>query len=176
MSTRKPATSARRPAAAPSPGVTASGPRADLGILLTLALASFKDRLHFHLASAGYEDLGPAYGFVFRSLGEQSLSLAELAVRLAITPQGALKIVAEMIEHGYVERRDDVEDKRVRRLLLTVRGRAALREARRFHARAERDLVDQLGAHSVAAARAVLAALAATATPDARWGHSARPF
>lgn len=148
----------------------------DLGIVLTLALGAFKDRLHAHLAEAGYSDLGPAYGFVFRSLGERPLSLAELAGQLGITPQGALKIVAEMIERDYVERGDDATDKRVRRLSLTSRGRAALREARKFHARAERELVDQLGARALKSTRTVLAALAASTAATGKRRSGLRPF
>jgi DNA-binding MarR family transcriptional regulator len=148
----------------------------DLGIVLTLALATFKDRLHAHLAAAGYSDLGPTYGFVFRSLGERPLSLAELAGQLGITPQGALKIVAEMIERKYVQRGDDAADKRVRRLSLTARGRAALREARRFHARAERELIDQLGARALKSTRIVLAALAGAGAPTGKAGSRLRPF
>ena len=139
----------------------------DLGILLTTALGVFKDQLHAQLARAGYDDIGPAYGYVFRSLAERPLSRVELATRLGISSQGALKIVAEMEERGYVERRDDTVDRRVRRLLLAARGRAALREARRFHATAERQLVTALGAKQVASARAVLTALAEQGANDA---------
>lgn len=151
-------------------------PDADLGVLLTIAVGVFKDRLHAHLATAGYDDLGPSFGFVFRSLADRELSLAELATMLGITPQGALKIVNEMVAKDYVERRDDSNDGRVRRLVLTTRGRAALREARRFHARAERELVAQLGANRVAGARAVLESLAAGADPEAPWASGTRPF
>lgn len=148
----------------------------DLGIVLTLALAAFKDRLHAYLAAAGYSDLGPSYGFVFRSLGERPLSLAELAGQLGITPQGALKILAEMIERDYVVRSDDATDKRVRRLSLTPRGRSALREARKFHALAERELVDQFGVKALKATRAVLTALATTEATSLRQASGWRPF
>jgi len=152
-------------------------PPHDLGILLTLALDTFKRRLHDHLANAGYDDLGPSFGFVFRSLADEPLSLAGLATRLGITSQGALKIAAEMEQRGYIERQDDREDRRVRRLLLTARGRAALREARRFHATVERELVRAFGADHVAAARVVLEELASeSARDDATWAGAGRPF
>ncbi len=137
----------------------------DLGLLLVRALDGFKHGLHRHLAEAGYPDIGTHYGVIFRALAARPHSLAEIAERLGITPQGALKTVAEMVERGYVVRRDDAEDQRVKRLHLTARGTAALRAARRHHARVERDLTQRLGASSTAAARAVLAALAERATP-----------
>src|SRR3954471_21920402 len=99
-----------------------AGESSDLGILLTLALAAFKDRLHAHLADAGFSDLGPSFGFVFRILADEPLSLAQLASRLRISSQGALKIVAEMESLGYVERQDDPKDQRVRRVALANRG------------------------------------------------------
>lgn len=169
VSTRK--RGAAPPAGAPEPA------EHDLGVLLTIALETFKGRLHAHLAATGYDDLGASFGFVFRSLADRPLSLVELAARLGVSSQGALKIAAEMVDRGYVERQDDAEDKRVRRLLLTARGRAALREARRFHARAERELADALGAKQVASARAVLMALAGeSARGDTMWAGSSRPF
>ena len=147
----------------------------DLGVLLGLAYASFKDRLHAHLESHGYDDLGPSFGYVFRALDESALSLSELADRLEITPQGAHKLVAEMIECGYVERADDERDARVRRLHLSMRGRAALRAARRFHASAEQELVKELGPTKVAAARAVLDATVNAGSAETRTVRL-RPF
>ena len=149
----------------------------DWGILLTLALAVFKTQLHAHLERAGYDDLGPSFGYVFRSLAERPLSLVELAQRLGISSQGTLKIAAEMEKRGYVERQDDTEDRRVRRLALSTRGRAALREARRFHASAERQLVQTVGAKRVAETRAVLSEVVRQASSDgAAWAAAARPF
>ena len=153
----------------------ADEPDEDFGILLTAALGVFKDRLHQHLARAGFDDLGPSFGFVFRSLADRPLSLVELAAKLGISSQGALKIAAEMQQRGYIERQVDKDDRRVRRLLLTSRGRAALREARRFHATAERDLIKSIGARQVAGTRAVLRKLA-EASEEGSWAMSARPF
>jgi DNA-binding MarR family transcriptional regulator len=168
----------RRRAVRTSPPAAEHRPPAhDLGVLLTLALEAFKERLHAHLARAGYDDLGPSFGFVFRSLADRPLSLVELAARLGISSQGALKIVTEMEGRGYVERQDDATDRRVRRLALTSRGRSALREARRLHAAVERELTAAFGAERVAGARVVLEALAGEAAHDSTsWAKAARPF
>ena len=152
-------------------------PAHDLGVLLTLALEVFKERLHAHLARAGYDDLGPSFGFVFRSLADRPLSLVELAARLQISSQGALKIVTEMEGRGYVERQDDPTDRRVRRLALTSRGRSALREARRLHAAVEQELTDTLGKERITNARTVLETLAGEAARDSTsWATAGRPF
>lgn len=135
--------------------------------MLLRALEGFKDGLHVHLADAGFPDIGNHYGVIFRALAERPFSLAEIAARLGITPQGALKTVAEMVERGYVERRDDAEDQRVRRLYLTERGKAALRSARQYHARVEREFTRRFGASAVESMRALLGALAHHPAPTA---------
>jgi DNA-binding MarR family transcriptional regulator len=133
----------------------------DFGVLLNIAFNSFKTALENDLAAAGFDDVGPSFGYVFRLLSEESCSLTELARQLNITSPGALKLVDDMVAKGYVSRSADATDKRVKRIDLTQRGRAALEHARGFHARCEQALADRLGARRVAAAREVLNALAA---------------
>jgi hypothetical protein len=114
----------------------------DIGILLGLAYAAFVDEMHADLAGRGFDDLGRSYGYVFRVLGDGDRSLSELAGLLGMTLPGAGKIVDEMEARGYLERRPDASDRRVKRLRLSARGRAALKAARAFHRRFERRLAD----------------------------------
>jgi DNA-binding MarR family transcriptional regulator len=145
----------------------------DFGVLLNIAFNSFKNALEDDLAAAGFDDIGPSFGYVFRLLSDEACSLSELAQHLRMTSPGALKLVDDMVAKGYVSRTADVTDKRVKRLGLTARGRAALERAHAFHARCEQALVDRLGARRVAATRDVLSALAA-AENGAR-SHRPRP-
>jgi len=92
------------------------------------------------LGRRGFDDLGRSYGYVFRVLGDGDRSLSELAGLLGITLPGAGKIVDEMEARGYVERHPDPSDRRVKRLALSRRGRAALKAARAFHRGYERRL------------------------------------
>ncbi len=138
---------------------TPDGP--DFGILLHLAFAAFKEELHRQLAKDGFDDLGNSFGFVFRALDAAPLSLRDLAARLAISPQGALKIVDEMVAKDYVLRQADPADGRVTRLTLAPRGRKAIAAAKRCHRRFEARLAEQLGQRRVADTRAVLAEIAA---------------
>ncbi len=117
----------------------------DLGILLGLGYQTFVDLLRADLRKHGFDDLGGAYGYVFRVLADEPLSQRELARRLGITDQGMAKIIAEMVERRYVERHPDKNDSRVKRLLLGARGQAALRAARRFHTTFEAELRRDLG-------------------------------
>jgi|tagenome__1003787_1003787.scaffolds.fasta_scaffold19074536_1 DNA-binding MarR family transcriptional regulator len=132
----------------------------DFGILLGLAYQSFTDLLRASLAKQGFDDLGGAYGYVFRALADEHPSQRELAVRLGITDQGMAKILSEMVERGYVERRPDPEDSRIKRLRLGSRGKAALAAARRFHAAFEQELGAELGKGAVRKLRQMLVAIA----------------
>jgi DNA-binding MarR family transcriptional regulator len=138
----------------------------DLGILLGLAYQAFTDELRADLRTRGFTDLGSAYGYVFRALSLEPLHLQELATRLDMTAQGAAKIVNEMVERGYVERKPDPEDGRAKQLRLASRGRAALAAARRFHATYERRLRAQLGENTVDETRRLLDSMIARAGTD----------
>jgi DNA-binding MarR family transcriptional regulator len=138
----------------------------DLGILLGLAYQGFTDELRAALAAQGFDDLGGAYGYVFRALSADELSQRELAGRLGITDQGTAKILTEMVDRGYVERRADPDDARVKRLRLAKRGRDALAAARRFHAAFERRLVRDAGSAAVRSLRKTLELVARANEPD----------
>ena len=69
----------------------------DFGILLGLAYQSFADRLRASLAKQGFDDLGGAYGYVFRALSADRLSQRELAVRLGVNAK-AISHVANGLE------------------------------------------------------------------------------
>jgi DNA-binding MarR family transcriptional regulator len=132
----------------------------DFGILVGLAYQGFTDQLWHAMRDKGFDDLGGAYGYVFRALADEELNQRELALRLEITDQGMAKILGEMVARGYVERRTDAKDARIKRLRLGPRGRRALAVARRFHATFERRLIDEVGAATVATLRRALEAIA----------------
>lgn len=132
----------------------------DFGVLLNVAFNAFKHALETDMAAAGFDDLGPSFGYVFRLLSDAPCSLSELARQLDMTAPGALKLVDDMVAKGYVARTADTTDKRVKRLGLTPRGKAALKRARGFHARCERSLVERFGARGLVVTRQVLDALA----------------
>src|SRR6185503_13405439 len=117
----------------------------DFGILLGLAYQTFTDRLREALARDGFDDLGTAFGYVFRALADDRPSQQQLAEQLGITAQGVAKLIGEMVEKGYVQRTTDKDDSRIKRLALAPRGRAALSAARRFHAQFEKELSKDIG-------------------------------
>ncbi|MFZ6743312.1 MarR family winged helix-turn-helix transcriptional regulator [Undibacterium sp. JH2W] len=128
----------------------------DLGVLLNLAFGSFKEQLHQHLAQQGYADIGSSFGYVFRLLKNNPQNLKQVADSLAMTPQGALKIINDMVLKAYVQREDDAHDARVRLLHLTPRALALMDVAHAFHQEFESRLSELLGAGKVKAMRALL--------------------
>jgi DNA-binding MarR family transcriptional regulator len=142
-------------------------PEPDFGILLGAAYAAFTEWLRAEMRASGFDDLGPSHGYVFRALGEGSMTLTELAAGLGMTTQGAAKIVAAMAEGGYVRSTPDPTDGRAKRLALDDRGRRALRRARALHASYERRLIRRLGAQRVADLREALALVGESGEVDA---------
>jgi DNA-binding MarR family transcriptional regulator len=146
----------------------------DFGILLNIAYGTFKAGLHEHLARAGFDDVGTSFGYVFRTLEAGPINLRQLADLLAITPQGALKLVNSMVDKGYVERHGDTADGRVKQLALTGKARKVIAEARRYHASFERGIAERMGADKAAVARAVLEDILSSHAPGLTPGL--RPF
>jgi DNA-binding MarR family transcriptional regulator len=139
----------------------------DFGILLALTYASFVEELRIEHAQQGFDDLGGSYGYVFRALEHEELSAAQLADRLGVRDQALTRVIDGMERKGYVERVRDEHDRRVKRLRLGERGRAALAVAHEFHARYERDLGTRIGRDRVVALRATLEGLLADRDEDA---------
>ncbi|HEY0060647.1 MAG TPA: MarR family winged helix-turn-helix transcriptional regulator [Telluria sp.] len=146
----------------------------DFGILLNVGFGVFKTELHKVMAQKGFDDLGSSFGYVFRMLRPQPLSLKQVAANLGITAQGALKVINDMEAKGYVERHDEPGDGRMKRLALTRRALAAMAEAQRFHMQFELDLAKKFGEKQVAGMRRILEALHADAS--AAGMAQVRPF
>ncbi|MGZ5401148.1 MAG: MarR family winged helix-turn-helix transcriptional regulator [Nocardioides sp.] len=146
----------------------------DLGILMALAYEEFVSGLREHLASLGYEGLGRADGFVFRTLDDGPMTVSDLAIRLGVTKQGAAQIIDDMQARGLVRRGRDPHDARARPVELTGRGRDALNAASGFHQRTEQGLVEIHGADAVATLRTLLTSIigpaASPAAPHFRIG------
>ncbi|WP_235738902.1 MarR family winged helix-turn-helix transcriptional regulator [Nocardioides alcanivorans] len=136
----------------------------DFGVLLNLAGVVFIDALHQRLADEGFDGFTVRGGLLLRSLGDDALSLRELADRIGLSSPGALKAIEPMVRAGLVER-VKAEDKRVRAVRVTDRGHAALACAAAFHAEFEASLAAQVGSDDAAATRRTLAALVERGSP-----------
>jgi len=128
----------------------------DLAILVVAATRGVVDRLQEAMRVAGLAEMRPPFGFVIRALAETGLTLTELAERLGVTKQAAIKVVDEMEANGFVERRPAPRDRRSKILALTERGRDVRRTALATSHRIEDELRADLGDADVDAARRVL--------------------
>jgi DNA-binding MarR family transcriptional regulator len=128
----------------------------DFALLVVGASRPVAERLNAAVERAGIDDMRSPYGFVIRALASEPLGLTELAERLGVTKQAAIKVVDEMEARGFLVREPHPADRRAKVLALTGKGervrRAALAESRRM----ERELRRALGDEDVDALRRVL--------------------
>jgi DNA-binding MarR family transcriptional regulator len=128
----------------------------DLAILLTAASRCVADRLLDAMAAAGLHEVRSNHGFVIRALADAGLTLTELATRLGVSKQAALKVVDDMEERGLVVRAPSTTDRRAKTIRLTKRGRTVRKRALATSKRMEAELRDDLGNATVDAAREAL--------------------
>jgi DNA-binding MarR family transcriptional regulator len=128
----------------------------DLAIILVSAARVVADRLGTAVEGAGVDDMRAPFGFVIRALAARDRTLTEVAALLGVTKQAAIKVVDEMEARGYVERRADPRDRRVKRLGLTPKAARVRRAALTASRRMERELRQDVGAAEVAAMRRAL--------------------
>jgi DNA-binding MarR family transcriptional regulator len=104
------------------------------------------------------------YNAVMRPLWDHpdGVRATALATTVGITKQSVGAIVDDLERLGYVERVDDPEDRRAKRIRLTRRGRVAGKLARDAIRRVEADWARRVGATRLEAVRTTLAALLAS--------------
>jgi DNA-binding MarR family transcriptional regulator len=142
--------------------------RLDLPVLAALAGASVDELLLARLRAAGHPRIRRSHGYIFQRLLAEAPTITELGVALRITQQAASKAVIELEALGYVERRPDAADSRLRRIGLTESGRAVIEIGRRLRSEFEAEVLASLNpAEAEAGRRLLLALLAASGGLDA---------
>ena len=106
--------------------------------------------------AAGFGDIRPLHGCVFRNVDEKGLRLTEIAERSRITKQAVGEVVSDLAELGYVERAPDPDDRRAKLIRLTDRGREAQGVAVQAMADIEAEWGERIGTDRIAAVRAGL--------------------
>jgi DNA-binding MarR family transcriptional regulator len=131
-----------------------------LGPALRRAWVGWRRRLDAELAAAGFADHGFPDGRVLRTcLRFPEVTVSEIGRELAITRQGASKIVSSLAARGYVTLAPSPDDRREKRVELTPRATAYLAAHREAAARIERQLRAELGDAPFDSLAALLAAL-----------------
>ena len=119
--------------------------RDGLGILAARFLFAMQDRLYARFEVAGYGDLTRVHGAVVAHLDEDGTRATELARRSGRHRQIIGRIVDELEELGYVERRPEQEDRRAKLVVPTERGRELMRFSDSVLAELEQEQRDALG-------------------------------
>jgi len=136
----------------------------DLGVLASRFLFSLQDELFQRLAAAGYDDLHPRHTAVLAYLDDDGVRATELARLSGRHKQVIGRIVDELEELGYVERRPDPADRRAKLVFPTERGLDQIRLEDQIVADIEARHAGEVGARTYAQFRDVLRGVVARRT------------
>lgn len=128
-----------------------------------VVLADFRRALE----QAGYDDIRPTHGCVFRFVREDGMRLTELAQLAGMTKQSVGELVDDLVDLDYVERISDPEDRRAKLICLTDRGAKAQRVGFGLLSDIEEQLAERFGAGQVKQLRELLEELVSEDAPDA---------
>jgi DNA-binding MarR family transcriptional regulator len=149
----------------PSPGVP-------LARLLAMAFRQLIDRLHERLAEEGWHDVRGPYGFVLLAVRDAEMTATGLTELLGVTKQATSQLLDAMEREGYVRRRSNAADARVKRVEITARGRKLLAAVESIYAQLDAEWATHIGSARVEAMRAglqdVLAGVYGDALPPVR--------
>jgi DNA-binding MarR family transcriptional regulator len=131
-----------------------------LGALLRMGLERVQRRMLEALHEHGFDDIDPAHLRVLQYPGPDNMRPSDLAASLQISKQALNYKLRELERLGYLERRDDPDDLRSRRIRLTPRGQAVVPVIRDAVRATELEWAAALGTDRVEELRAILLELA----------------
>jgi DNA-binding MarR family transcriptional regulator len=137
----------------------------DLSVLASRLLFSLQDELFARLGEAGYDELHPRHGAVLAYLDEDGIRATDLARLSGRHKQVIGRIVDELEELGYVERRPDPLDRRAKLILPTERGLDQVRLGDEIIAEIEARHAQQIGGRTYADFRDILRRVVARTAP-----------
>jgi DNA-binding MarR family transcriptional regulator len=146
--------------------------RTGLGILAAGLLFAVQDHLYARLEEAGYGNVTRAHGSVIAHLDQDGTRASELARRSGRHRQIIGRIVDELEELGYVERRPEKKDRRAKLVVPTERGRALMRFSDSVIDELEQEQRDALGMREFERFRRTLSAIVESLTQTGSNGSS----
>jgi DNA-binding MarR family transcriptional regulator len=135
--------------------------------LLEIASEAMLAEFRAALVEAGYGDIRPTHGCVFRFVRGDGMRLTELASLAGITKQSAGEAVDDLARLGYVERFPDPADRRAKLIRLTARGEEARGVGAGLFAELEKRWAERYGSDRLADLRQMLEEIAARESPQA---------
>ncbi len=138
-----------------------------VGLLEATAEAMFAE-FREDLEKAGYGDIRPTHGCVFRFVREgDGMRLTELARLAGTTKQSVGEMVDDLADRGYVQRIPDPEDRRAKLICLTDRGIEAQRVGFGLFEDLEERWGERFDTERIAQLRETLEEIVAVQAPDA---------
>ena len=113
------------------------------------------------LVEAGYGEIRPTHGCVFRFVHEDGMRLTDLAAHSGLTKQSVGEIVDDLAARGYVERVPDPADRRAKLIRLTAKGEVARGVGADLFAEVEQRWAERYGVDRLADLRDLLEQIAA---------------
>jgi DNA-binding MarR family transcriptional regulator len=144
------------------PGAPVESPDAEVGLGpgLRRAWVGYQQQLDAELAAAGFDDRRFPDGRVLRMCTRSNdTTTSQIGRELGITRQGANKIVAQLVECGYVTLTSSPKDRREKIVLPTPRALDYLAAHRTAARKIDRRLRDQMGNDAFSALRQLLETL-----------------
>ena len=133
----------------------------DLGLLASQLTASLQAELFQRLAQAGFGDLHPRHSVVLAYLDEDGVRATELARLSGTHKQIVGRLVDELEQLGYVERRPDPLDRRAKLVVPTARGLESLQRGDEIVADIEARHAEAIGGRDYARFRDLLRGMVA---------------
>lgn len=112
---------------------------------MRMPVDEIRARMLAALHEAGFDDLIPAHLIVLRWPGPDGLRPIEIAGRTGMSKQALNYLLGQLEKLGYLERIDDPDDRRSKRVRMTERGWAAGRVMRAAVGEVDREFVDAHG-------------------------------
>jgi DNA-binding MarR family transcriptional regulator len=130
-----------------------------IGALVRRPTEAVHLRILREAAEAGFTDLVPAHMAVLRYPGPNGRRPSELAAEVGMTKQAMNYLLGQLERLGYVDRRDDPDDQRSKRVHMTERGEELRVVIRRTVGTIEQELEAELGSSDYARLRTLLVRL-----------------
>ncbi|MGO9975080.1 MAG: MarR family winged helix-turn-helix transcriptional regulator [Solirubrobacteraceae bacterium] len=97
--------------------------RPSIALLLRVIYQHHSQAIESALRAAGFNDIAPSAGNVFPFMRSEGITISALAELAGVRKQTMAQAVEQLERGGYVERRDNRDDRRSRLVFLTERGR-----------------------------------------------------
>jgi DNA-binding MarR family transcriptional regulator len=126
------------------------GSGAGLALLLLGSYRRLVDMATVELAERGYQDVRASHEFAMRAIMSGADNASELGRRLAMTKQGAARIIETLLERGYIAREADPADARRKRIQVTPLGAEIMRQGEAIFDDLRRQWEQKLGQSGLA--------------------------